>query len=189
MEVSNIPAEKISVIYEAAGEQFKIQDQKLISEFKKKYDLPNNFVLAMSGVGERRNLKRVKEATKDFNLVIAGETIPFVSADELPLLYGSADVLLYPSFYEGFGLPILEAMGCGTAVITSNVSSMPEVGGEAAIYVSPDSLEDIKGALKDVMEDKELKKDLIKKGFEQSKKFSWQKCAKETADVYFTLSE
>src|SRR3990167_2485564 len=184
MKISKIPEEKIIVIYEAADASFKPQNEKDIDEFKRKMNLPADFVLAIGGVGERRNLARIKQATKKYHLVIAGQTIPWVDQDELPLLYASAKVLLYPSFYEGFGLPILEAMAVGTPVITSNVSSMPEAGGDASIYVNPEDLDDIKEKLDEVMNDKDLREKLIKKGFIQAKKFTWKKAAMETAEVY-----
>lgn len=183
-KVSNIPKEKMVVIYEGVGDEFRPQDPKKVEQWKKKMDLPEEFVLAIGGIGERRNLKRVKEAAKNYNLVIAGQTIPWVSQNELPLLYASAKVLLYPSFYEGFGLPIIEAMAVGTPVITSNVSSMPEAGGEAALYVNPEDLDDIQRKLNQVMLDKDLRDNLIKKGFIQAKKFSWKKCAEGTAKIY-----
>lgn len=186
---SRIPKDKITVIYEGIGEEFKPQNSETIEKFKQKFDLPNEFVLAIGGVGERRNLKRVKVAAKGFNLVISGQTIPWVSNDELPLLYASAKVLLYPSFYEGFGLPIIEAMAVGIPVITSKISSMPEVGGEAALYVDPDDLDDIKRKLDNLWEDSSLRDTLIEKGFGQAKKFSWEKAAKETAEVYRRLME
>lgn len=187
LEVSNIPEEKIKVIYEAAGEQFKPQLKDKVELFRKKFNLPEEFVLAIGGVGTRRNLDRVKESVGNYNLVITGETLPWVSDEELPLLYAAAKVLLYPSFYEGFGLPILEAMTCGTPVITSNVSSMPEVAGEAAFYVDPHSEKDIKDKLRLVMEDKGSRDKLIKAGFDQAKKFSWEKCAQETVHIYQQL--
>ena len=126
LTISGIPKEKTVVIYEGVSEIFKPQDIKVIKDFKKRYDLPEEFVLAIGGVGERRNLKRVKEASKNYKLIISGMDIPWVSYEELPLLYSSARVLFYPSFYEGFGLPIIESMASGIPVITSNVSSMPE---------------------------------------------------------------
>lgn len=184
LKVTNILPDRIEVVYEGVGDQFKPQPEKEVEEFEKKYNLPQRFVLAIGGVGERRNLKRVKEACKDYNLVVAGETIPWYPYDQLPLLYSAAKVLLYPSFYEGFGLPILEAMACGTPVITSNVSSMPEVGGDAPEYVNPQSIIDIENKLRMVMEDNQKREVMIQKGFEQAKKFSWKKCAKETAEVY-----
>src|SRR3989344_3876492 len=187
MKISKIPEEKITVIYEAADSSFKPQSEQLIEEFKKRINLPDDFVLAIGGVGERRNLARVRQASKKYNLVVAGENIPWVSFEDLPLLYSSAKVLLYPSFYEGFGLPILEAMSCGIPVITSSVSAMPEVGGEAAEYVNPESVVDIENKLKLVMEDQKKREVMIKKGFEQAKIFSWEKCATETHEVYHNL--
>ncbi len=184
IEVSNIPEGKITVIYEGPTGDFKPQPKEKLDKFRKKYKLPKNYVLAIGGIGERRNLKRIKEASKDYHLVIAGQTIPWLEIDELELLFSSATVLLYASLYEGFGLPILDCFACGVPVITSNISSIPEVGGDAAIYVDPLNAEDIKRKLKLIMENKEIREDLIKKGFEQVKKFSWEKCARETAEVY-----
>lgn len=188
MNVSSIPKEKITVIYEGVEADFKPQQDKFIQEFKKKYNLPESFVLAIGGIGERKNLKRIKQAAKGYNLVILGETLTDIPKEELPLLYGSAKVLLYPSLYEGFGLPVLEAMACGIPVVTSNTSSLPEVGGEAAIYVEPASVDKIQAALKEVINDEQLRKDLIERGLEQVKKFSWEKCAQETAQIYRELS-
>ena len=187
LKASKIPEKKIVVIYEAAAKQFRVQDEKQIESFRKKYNLPKEFVLAIGGVGERRNLKRVKEACKGFNLVIVGETVSNLSQDEIPLLYAASDVLFYPSFYEGFGLPVLESMACGTPVITSQASSLPEVGGEAAMYVDPNNLEQMKKTLKRVLKDKDLQKNMVNKGFNQVKKFSWEKTAAETAKVYSLL--
>lgn len=189
LEVSNIPESKITVIYEAAGENFKLKPKEEVEQLRKKYKLPKEFVLAIGGIGERRNLKRVKEASKGYHLIVAGVDIPWLSSGELPLLYNCARVLLYPSLYEGFGLPILEAMSCGTPVVTSNISSMPEAGGNGALYVDPLDTEDIKKKLKEVFENDDLRKELITKGFEQVKKFSWEKCAKETAEIYRRLVE
>ena len=172
------------VVYEGVGAQFKPQNPTEVSKFKRKMNLPDKFILSIGGVGDRRNLKRVKETCKNYYLVITGQNIPWIPHEELPLLYASSKILLYPSFYEGFGLPILEAMACGVPVITSNVSSMPEAGGDAALYVDPNSLEDIQKKLDEVLEDKDLRDNLIKKGFKQAKKFSWEKCAEKTAEIY-----
>lgn len=186
LEISRIPENKIKVIYEGVADFFRPMPKNKVEEFSKRTKLPSRFILSIGGVGERRNLKQVKKVCESlrYHLVILGETIPDLSEKDLPLLYNAASALLYPSLYEGFGLPILEAMACGTAVITSDTSSMPEVGGNSALYVDPFDLEDIKEKLKMVMDDKDLREDLIKKGFTQAKKFSWEKCAKETADVY-----
>jgi|SRR3989344_4299414 len=184
LELFHIPEERISVIYEGPSHDFKEPSDKEKMEFKKKYNLPDRFILAIGGVGERRNLKRIKQASSNYPLIITGENIPWLSLDELGLLYHSATVLVYCSLYEGFGLPVLDAFYCNLPVITSNVSSMPEVGGEAAMYVDPVNLEDIREKIQQVMEDEKLRQDLIKKGATQVKKFSWEKCAKETFNVY-----
>lgn len=189
LEISKIPKDKIIVIYEGPTSDFKLQPKERIEEFKKKYDLPDKFVLAIGGVGERRNLHRIKEVSKDYNLVIAGQTLPWLSIEDLGLLYAAADVLLYPSLYEGFGLPILDAFTIGLPVITSDVSSMPEVGGEAAMYVDPLKADEIKQKLDLVMNDRQLREEMIKKGFSQVAKFSWKKAAQETTEVYERLCQ
>ncbi len=187
LEMTKIPEEKITVIYEGVDPQFKPLDQTEIEDFRRRMNLPEDFILAIGGVGERRNLKRVKEAAKGFDLVITGETIPWIKKEEMPLLYNAATLLLYPSFYEGFGLPILEAMACGTPVITSNVSSMPEIGGKAALYVDPMEVGDISKKLKELIDDQQLQKQLQKDGLQRAKEFSWEKCAQQTIDLYIKL--
>lgn len=101
----------------------------------------------------------------------------YVPDEKLPALYSGAIALLFPSLFEGFGLPILEAQACGCPVITSNVSSMPEVAGKGALYVKPTSVEDI---IRGISEIGEIRDKLIKAGFENIKRFSWEKCARET---------
>lgn len=189
LEVSSIPAEKIIVIPEGPTGDFKPQSKEKVENFRQRYNLPEKFVLAIGGIGERRNLGRIKEACDGYNLVVAGQTLPWLSIDELELLYGSAQVLLYPSLYEGFGLPILDSFACGLPVITSNVSAMPEVGGEAALYVDPRDVDDIREKLKAVMNDEKLREEMIKKGFARGKLFSWEKAAKATYSVYQKLME
>lgn len=188
LEVSNIPGSKITVIYEGPTISTHRFNNKNIeaekAKFKEKYGLPEGFILAIGGVGERKNLSRIKEACKGYNLVIAGQTLPWLSIEELELLYASADLLLYPSLYEGFGLPILDAQVCGCPVLTSNLSSMPEVAGKGAILVDPYSVEDI---ARGIRETRKAGKELIEKGFENVKRFSWQKAAQETARVYRRL--
>lgn len=187
MEVSGIPSEKITVIYEAPTVKFKHRNKKEINEFRQKYNLPDKFVLAIGGVGERRNLQRIIEACKGFNLVVTGQTIPWLKIDELELLYASASALLYCSLYEGFGIPILDAFSCGLPVITSNISSMPEVAGGAALLVDPLDVVDIKEKLSMILQDKELRKNMIAKGITRAKSFSWEKNALETANLYERL--
>jgi len=113
----------------------------------------------------------------------------FVLESDLPALYNLADLFVLPSFYEGFGLPILEAQACGCPVITSNISSMPEVGGDAALFVDPNDVEELASAMRRVLTDDKLRAEMIKKGFENAKHFSWEKTAQETLEVFEEVYE
>jgi len=108
----------------------------------------------------------------------------FVPEEDLVVIYNLATVYCQPSFYEGFGLPVIEAMACGTPVVTSQESSLPEVAGEAAVTVDPDDINDIAHGLKLALEDSDLREDLIQRGLKQAKKFSWERTAHETYKVY-----
>lgn len=187
LEVSSLRPEQIEVVYEGVAKNFKPASEKDKSEFLKKYKLPEKFILATGGVGARKNLEKTKQACKGYNLVITGETMPFISDEEIPLLYSTARILLYPTLYEGFGLPILESMACGTPVVTSNNSSIPEVAGKAALFANPDSVEDIQKKVKQAYEDEDFRKVLIKEGLKQSAEFIWEKTAKQTLNVYKSL--
>src|SRR3989338_7616908 len=173
MEMTGLKNDQIKVIYEGVSGIFKPASGKEIAEFKKKYNLPGEFILAIGGTGERKNLKRIKQAAKDYNLVTTFEDIT-VSDEELPVLYSSARCLVYTTLYEGFGLPILESMACGTPVITSDVSSMPEIAGQAALLVNPANEEEIKKSIHRVLNDKDLNSELTEKGFRRAKEFTWQ---------------
>jgi glycosyltransferase involved in cell wall biosynthesis len=107
-----------------------------------------------------------------------------MSTEGLAELYRAADVLLFPSRYEGFGLPVLEAMASGLPVVASNVASLPEVAGEAALLLSPDDYDGLAGAVCRVLEDVGLREALRAKGLAQAREFSWEKCARETMAVY-----
>lgn len=112
-----------------------------------------------------------------------------ISDDELTLLYNESKLFLFPSFYEGFGLPPLESMACGTPVITSNLSSMPEVCGDAAIYIDPHSVEDISLKIQTVLNDEALQQKLINKGLEHIKQFTWEKATDEHIKVFKEVLE
>jgi len=171
------------------------------------------FVLYLGDLGERKNIVRVIAAFEsiakrfpDINLVVAGnmvhdsgetlekiKTSPFssriiltgyVSNSQRHALYSNALVFVYPSLHEGFGIPVLEAMVRGCPVITSNVSSLPEVAGDAAILVDPYDTEQLAHELERVISSESLREELKQKGLEQSKKFSWNKTAEMTEEVY-----
>ena len=112
----------------------------------------------------------------------------FVSDEELALYYSNAGCLLFPSLYEGFGLPPLEAMACGCPVVTSNTSSLPEVVGEAGIMVNPYDTNGLAKAIREVLTNSKLRDDMVRKGLEQAKKFSWEKAARQTLEVYNKLA-
>ena len=101
-----------------------------------------------------------------------------------PALYSAATAFVFPSWYEGFGLPVLEAMACGCPVIVSNTTSMPEVGGDAALYAAPEDTDGWAKLLEQVSGDDVLRQTMSQKGFERSKRFSWQRCAEETLECY-----
>lgn len=209
----NIPEEKIKVILEAADEKFKLLNKEEINEVKQKYNLNFPFILYVGTLEARKNIPtlikafyKIKKKNIEHKLVIAGkkgwkykeifETIDkldlqndvvftgYVSDEDLPALYNAADLFVYPSIYEGFGLPPLEAMACGTPVITSNTSSLPEVVGDAGIMVDPCDVDGLTQTMCDVLTNDGLREDMIKKGLERAKMFTWEKCARETLKVY-----
>jgi glycosyltransferase involved in cell wall biosynthesis len=188
LKVSKISPDKIVVIYEGVDTRFKPQNTKEINQFRKKYQLPEEFVLAIGGIGERRNIKRLRIACQDFPLIVAGEDIARVPDEELPLLYASSRLLAYPSLYEGFGLPVLEAQACGVPVVTSDVSSLPEVGGMAAAYVDPTDIKELQKTIRTVFYDDGIRKEMVKEGLKNASLFSWEKTVRQTKEVYLKLT-
>lgn len=128
-----------------------------------------------------KDLVTVKKMTQQYENV---KLLGFVPDEDLPAIYKLSTALVMPSLYEGFGLPVLEAMLCGTPVITSDRGSLREVAGEAAYYVDPESVESIKAGIRKIFVDDTLRESLIAKGKIQSKKFSWKEAAEETANIY-----
>ena len=149
---------------------------------KKKFNLLHKLVIAGSGKGKYFEdiLNYIEENGLIDEIVFAGHA----NDGMLSYLYGKAEALIFPSFVEGFGMPVLEAMGCGTPVITSNLSSLPEVAGDAAILVNPHDPEDIAIGIGKLALDHNLRSELSKKGFEQIKKFTWESSAREILSTF-----
>lgn len=192
-----IPNEKILVIYEAPDPIFKKIEEARVGEIRRKYNLPKEYFLVV-GTDLRKNLERIAKAIELIpgspGLVVVGKGwenpnltshnilwLGHLPVEDLVGFYNAAQALVYVSLYEGFGLPILEAMSCGCPVVTSNVSSMPEIAGEAAILVNPKEVDEIKHGIERALNKRE---ELIKKGFARVKNFSWEKAARETLAVY-----
>lgn len=214
-----IVADKIKVIYLGVDERFgQKANQETILSIKKRYGILKKYFFSVGAV-PRKNVSRLIQAfalmkyKNDFQLVIGGcgsngpwfaaycqmieklrlsesvKLIGYIPDQDLPHLYKGSDTFVFPSLYEGFGIPILEAMKSGTPVITSNVSSLPEIGGNAVLYVDPYNVEDIAKAMERIIEDEELKQSLIDKGLKRAGKFSWEKMAKETLQVYLEVAK
>lgn len=192
-----ISEDKIKIIPEAPSSIFKRSDRTEIERVKKKHKILGDYALAV-GTAARKNIARTinafekaKVETGLSKLVVAGRGdstihkntlfLGHVETNDLPALYSGASVFVYPSLYEGFGLPILEAFSCECPVVTSNVSSMPEVADNAAILVNPESIEDISEGIVKVMSQP---KELVKKAKARAKEFSWEKTVRETMKVY-----
>lgn len=152
-----------------------------------RFGLDKNYQLVIVGkaflnkdLAERISLV---ELIKKLNIYSRVKFLGFVPTEDLVAIYNLASLYCQPSFYEGFGLPVLEAMACGCPVVSSNTASLPEVAGEAALLVKPE-VKEISQGLRKVITNPDLQKKLIKKGFQQVEKFSWEKTAKETLSVY-----
>lgn len=205
IKIHNIPAEKIEVVYLASSLS------KLNSLPKAKLSLPEKYILFVGNRDFYKNFNNfilaVESLLKEHNdlfLIAAGgggftkqeykyfkskrleHKILFRGAEDASLatLYSNALAFIFPTLYEGFGIPALEAMNCDCPVIMSNTSSLPEVGGDAAIYFDPTNIEDIRNKITSVIFDKELKKELIAKGVIQRNNFSFTITAKKTLEVY-----
>jgi len=141
---------------------------------------PPLVIAGARGWRHREVFAAVRELALEEHVLLPG----YVPREELPLWYNAADLFIYPSLYEGFGLPALEAMACGTPVITSNVSSLPEVVGEAGLTVGPNDVEGMAEALQRVLTDAPLRMELRSKGLQRAASFTWSRAAAETVAVY-----
>jgi glycosyltransferase involved in cell wall biosynthesis len=214
----HLPPEKITVIHEAADPRFRPQALERQAQVRAAYGLPAQFLLYVGTLEPRKNLERLLAAWAPLYqsgdcppLVIVGkrgwlcegffaalEASParegvlltgYVPDPDLPALYSAATAFVWPSLYEGFGLPPLEAMACGVPVICSNASSMPEVVGDAAVLFDPEDEESLRATLLQVMLGPELRDDLRARGLNRASIFSWERAACETRAVYKQLLE
>lgn len=209
--IYKIDPEKINVVHHGISDDFNVidrNDPKLL-EIQKKYNLPHKFVLYLGNIEPRKNISSIVAAYKKVvsenpileknELVLAGNISPlcremvekenlktcgYIKREDRPYIYNLASLFIYPSFFEGFGLPILEAMACGTPVIASNNSSIPEVAGNAAIFIDPNRPSEVAEAMRTVLTDEKLYAKMKERGLAQSQKFSWKKCALESMPAF-----
>lgn len=205
----HVSADKIDVVYNGAKEVYKPATDALRISVKQKYADGKNYFVYVGSIHPRKNVKRLllafeqfkKETNSDFKLLIVGrkawnftdvneayskmkfkEDVKFLGhilPNELGEIVASAYAMVYVSLFEGFGIPIVEAMSCQVPVIASNITSMPEAAGDAALLVNPNSVEEISSAMKKMVEDSALRNSLIEKGIIQIKKFSWDLTAQK----------
>ena len=210
--VLRVPARRVRVALGAAAPEFGPTERE-DAGIRDRHGLRSPYVLAVGNLQPRKNLERLVEAFARVvarqgivhDLAIVGRAtwrgssvgrlieelapsgrvklVGYVGADDLPAIYRGADVFAYPSLYEGFGLPVLEAMACGTPVVTSNVSAMPEVVGDAARLVNPESVEEIAAGLAELCVDQQHRATLRERGLARSGMFTWDRAAKQALET------
>lgn len=203
-----IPESKIRVVYQGCHESFKQNFSKQqLEDIRQKFSLPERFVLNVGTVEERKNLLNVIKALQktDIPLIVIGKKkknyfrkikneirksgvevrfLENVSMEDLAAVYRLADIFIYPSLFEGFGIPVIEALFSETAVITSNVSSLPEAGGAFSTYINPRNVADIKAKIMHLWDNEAERKRRAEKGLEFVQKFSDKKIAHQMMSVY-----
>jgi len=212
IDTYRLPPERVIVTPYAADPVFRRLPADEISGWLARFDLPAAYLLCVGNLQPRKNLRRLIEAYAGLPpdlrpaLVVVGQAAwlddevyaavrhhglaeathftGFVSTEELVALYCGASAFAYPSLYEGFGLPVLEAMACGVPTLTSTSSSLPEVAGDAALLVDPESVEEIRAGLERLLGDAALRARLADAGPARAAEFSWERCAADTAAAY-----
>ncbi len=207
----NVDPAKVEVAYPAVDERYRPAPRAELDAFRQARQLPDDFVFSLGTLEPRKNMVGLLEAYAGLPrprppLYLAGgegwaytpiftrirelrlerdvRLVGFVPESELPLWYNAARLFAYPSLYEGFGLPVLEAMACGTPVITSNVASLPEVGGQAALLVAPDDRSALTNALQRVLDDADLRRAMSAAGRVQASQFRWEAMVDRTVSAY-----
>jgi glycosyltransferase involved in cell wall biosynthesis len=210
-EKMHVSADRLSlVLHGVSTDFFTAPRQGARESVMRKFNLRQSFVLHVGKVQKIKNIARLVEAFQEFRsrccpnvqLVLAGKILDepsvlrhskpedgivklgHVATADLPDLYRAAEMLVFPSLFESFGLPVIEAMCCGTPVVSSTAGALPEVCGNAALLVNPYSTGDIAQAMATVLCNRELREELIALGIERSKRYSWERTAKSTLDVY-----
>jgi glycosyltransferase involved in cell wall biosynthesis len=206
-----VSPERIDVVYHGVDPAFRPLPADEVAAFRQHQGLPERFVLAVGTLEPRKNQARLVEAfahirDDQVKLVLVGgkgwlhdelfarveelrldrEVIfpGYVMNDELPMWYNAATVFAYPSLYEGFGMPVLEAQACGTPVLTSNIPPLPEAAGDAALMVDPYDVEALTAGLNRLLTDEPLRQALRERGLAHASQFSWTNTARETTCVY-----
>jgi glycosyltransferase involved in cell wall biosynthesis len=159
---------------------------RAFAELKRRDRIPHQLVLAGA---DRERAEEVHRTAEESGFAEDILFTGFVATEDVPLLYQAADIFVFPSLYEGFGLPILEAMACGTPVACSRISSMPEVAGDAAILFDPDEEGSIASAIGSIICGTDLRKDLSARGLERSRQFSWARTAAQTLQVLRSVAQ
>lgn len=206
----HIPEEKIKVIYQGCHQSFKEQPtEEFLFFVKDKFSLPHRFILNVGTIEVRKNLQNVIKALKGtaIPLVVVGKKTKYqkvilkeiercgvevhflegVSMAELAAIYHLADMMVYPSFFEGFGIPVIEALFTKTAVITSNTSSLPEAGGPDSLYIDPKNSNDLRAKILFLWDNEAERKRRAEKGFQFVQKFSDEGIATELMQAYLSL--
>jgi glycosyltransferase involved in cell wall biosynthesis len=212
MEILQVSAEMITPIHLGVDHDvFKIYDKDALESCRDEFGLPEKFVLFVGAREPRKNLDRLvgayaelpEQIQNEFNLVLVGPrgwgkgdpssrkklgnrviVLDYVETQTLALIYNLASIFVYPSLYEGFGLPPLEAMACGCPVVVSRAASLPEVCADAAYYVDPKDTQSIAEGMYKVLFEEELRRSLIEKGKARAGRFTWERTARETLAVF-----
>ena len=212
MQFLKVPEEKVTVIYQGCHNAFKEnQSVEFLKSIKEKYKLPERFILNVGSIEERKNLLNIVKAINgtEIPLVVVGKKTKYfvkvqkylkknkienqvqflenVSMEELAAIYKLADIFVYPSFFEGFGIPVIEALFSKTPVITSNLSCLPEAGGTDSVYIDPDNLEDLKAKILFLWENESERKRRAEKGFDFVQKFNDDNIAINLMNAYRSI--
>ena len=213
VQLWDIDSDKVHVVYEAADPRFQPIPPEQVAAVRARYGLPERYLLTVGTIEPRKNLIRLLDALarlramrKDVRLVIVGRMRSiyhdfmeklarfeprhavirpgFVPDADLPAVYSGATMTVMASLYEGFGLPVLESMACGTPVVSSRAASLPELGGGAARYFDPMNVDQMVAVIDEVWRDPDRRQDMRTRGLAQAARFSWARAAQETMRVY-----